>query len=100
VRISFAETQGPHQFKERYEVMYGSGPKPTVKRNKNTGVMSLLRELSDDEDEDSTMTPSSSGDSDKPWWREFRGYLDTIHEVPEGMTSVKWWGVSPLHLLQ
>jgi hypothetical protein len=75
--------------------MYGSGPKPTAKKNKTTAIQSLLRELSDDEDEDSPTIPSSSDDSEKPYWREFRGYLDAIHEVPEGMTSIKWWGVSP-----
>jgi hypothetical protein len=78
--------------------MYGSGPKPTGKKNKTVGIKSLLRELSDDEDEDIPTIPSSSDDSEKPYWREFCGYLDAIHEVPEGMTSIKWWGVSLSHL--
>jgi hypothetical protein len=37
--------------------MYGSGPKPTGKKNKTVGIKSLLRELSDDEDEDIPTIP-------------------------------------------
>jgi hypothetical protein len=48
--------------------MYGSGPKPLVKKNKNTSIMSLLHELSDDKDENGTISLSSSGNSEKPQW--------------------------------
>ena len=75
--------------------MHKSGPKPSVKKNKKPGIKSLLRELSDDEDDPDT-TPVPSDDSDKPWRPEFRRYLDAVHELSEGMTSIKWWGVSYL----
>ena len=59
--------RGLHKFKECYEEMYGSGPKLTAKKNKTTGIKSLLHELSNDEDEDIPTIPSSSDDSDKPY---------------------------------
>ena len=77
--------------------MYGSGPKMTAKKNKTTGIKSLLCEISNDKDEDIPTIPSSSNDSAKPYWQEFHSYLDAIHEVPEGMMSIKWWGVSLSH---
>lgn len=85
------------QFKERYEEMYGSGPKPVPKKLKKGGIKTLLRELSDDEDDNDSNTPSplECPDSDKPWLREFRAYLDAIHELSDGMISIKWWGVCP-----
>ena len=58
--------------------MYGSGPKPIAKKNEIIGIKSLLRELKDGEDADSPTIPSSSDDSEKPWWRELHGYLDAI----------------------
>jgi len=86
-----------YQFQERYEEIHKSGPKLSVKKNKKPGIKKLLHELSDDEDDPDT-TPAPANDSDKPWCPEFRKYLDTIHELSEGMTSIKWWGVSHLFL--
>ena len=63
------------------------------KQQKQNGLKTLLRELSDDEDAHSTITPSSSEDPDKPWKRDYNAYIDTVHDVPEGMSAVQWWGV-------
>jgi hypothetical protein len=88
----------PHyQFQERYEEMNKAGPKPSVKRSKKSSMKSLLRELSDDDD-DSDTTSMPSDNSDAPWHLEFRRYLDAVHELPEGMTSIQWWGVSLLSI--
>lgn len=82
-----------HQFQERYEEINKAGSKLSVKRSNKCGVKSLLRELSDDKD-DSDTTAMPSDDSDASWHLEFRGYLDAVHKLPEGMTSIQWWGVS------
>jgi hypothetical protein len=29
----------------------------------------------------------------KPWLDEFKLYLSTSEVVPEGMDTIKWWGV-------
>jgi hypothetical protein len=85
-----------YQFQQRYEELHKSGPRPSVKKNKKPGIKKLLRELSDDEDDPNT-TPVPSDDSDKPWRPEFSRYLNADHELSEGMTSIKWWGVSSLN---
>ena len=73
--------------------MNKSGPRPVVEKKKKSGIKNLLRELSDDEDDPDT-TPIPSDSSDAPWHVEFRRYLDATHELSEGMSSIKWWGVS------
>ena len=45
----------------------------------------------------SSATPSDS-DTQKPWLREFKQYLDGADEVPTGMTITKWWGVRYLSI--
>jgi hypothetical protein len=74
-----------------------SGQRPSVKKSKKLGINSLQRELSDDED-DPDMTPIPSDNSDASWRPEFRKYLDVIQKLPEGMTPIQWWGVSPLSI--
>ena len=53
----------------------------------------LLRELSDDEDDDADMreldAPTNLND---PWREDFRGYLHSRDELG-AMTIVEWWGV-------
>jgi hypothetical protein len=53
----------------------------------------LLRELSDDEDivpDNNSTTPE---DPDRPWLQHFTRYIDTVEQVPEGWSTIKWWGV-------
>lgn len=61
---------------------------------------SLLRELSDDEDDFDNLPESSDR---VPWLEEFRKYYDANDTVPDGMPIVAWWGVSivsaPLSIL-
>jgi hypothetical protein len=80
--------------------MHQSGPKPAVKKNKKQGIKSLLRELSDDDEDGSNTAPAPSDDASKPWRAEFRRYIDAVHELSEGMTTIKWWGVSHLFIQQ
>jgi hypothetical protein len=56
----------------------------------------LLRELSDDDDNDGADTahPSVLEDPKRPWLKDFQAYLDTTEYVPDGWTTTVWWGVS------
>ncbi|KAJ7787567.1 ribonuclease H-like domain-containing protein [Mycena olivaceomarginata] len=51
-----------------------------------------LRELTPDGDEDEPKLAEAHLDPTKPWRDEFQGYLDTRESVPEGMTTIEWWG--------
>lgn len=51
----------------------------------------LIRELSDDEDEDeaSSITPE---DLSAPWRKDFNGYLNSKDQLGN-ITIIEWWGV-------
>ncbi|KAJ7816347.1 hypothetical protein B0H14DRAFT_3148649 [Mycena olivaceomarginata] len=51
-----------------------------------------LRELTPDGDEDEPKLAEAHLDPTKPWRDEFQGYLDARESVPEGMTTIEWWG--------
>jgi hypothetical protein len=67
---------------------------------RKTKISSLLRELSDEEDDcDADVHPgrvlsTSVDEPAQPWLRDFRAYLDTSEHVPDNWTAVTWWGVS------
>jgi hypothetical protein len=83
-----------NQFEVRYNEINKSLLSTVKKQQKRHGLKTLLRELSDDEhDANSTITPSSSDDPEKPWKRDYNSYIDTVHDVLEGMSAVQWWGV-------
>ena len=55
----------------------------------------LLRELSDDEDDNHAGSGSvTTEDPERPWLRDFRIYLDTVEHIPDGWSTITWWGVS------
>lgn len=64
------------------------------------GLHVLLQELSDNELED--VMDGSSGlnipaeDPDRPWSRHFHEYMDTLDQVPDDWSAIKWWGVSSI----
>jgi hypothetical protein len=63
-------------------------------------LSSLLRELSDDEDSSrANAGPAVLKDPNRPWVRDFRTYLDILEHVPEGWTTIAWWGVSDFLLV-
>ena len=53
-------------------------------------------DVSSDEDEPSQLISSFSLslDLEKPWLKDFHRYLDAIHDLPDTMDIVQWWGVS------
>jgi len=86
--------------------MYGTGTassKPAERKRGNQKLAKLFAAVSDDEDDDPsspapTSTPVSTAEeiehASKPWLREFKLYLESIDEIPEGMSKITWWGVS------
>jgi hypothetical protein len=97
--------------------MYGTSPAPIPARQGKSAyrkIKKLIRELDDTDDEEvditlmteagtsrssssasiSTAPPLASVDPNKPWLKEFNHYLNTVDEIPDGLTVVKWWGVS------
>jgi hypothetical protein len=58
------------------------------------GLRALLRELSDDDNNVPDTGLNDLEDPDQPWLPPFRAYMDVIEHVPDGWSTVKWWGVS------
>ena len=61
----------------------------------------LIRELSDDEDEEgveSSTSPVTANDLHTPWRKDFNGYLNLKDQLGD-MTIVEWWGVCISHIL-
>ena len=84
------------QFQERYSSLsYPLALTKTTTAHK-TKIRTLLRELSNDEEDNHTASSPSTLEDDpsRPWLRDFRAYLDTTEHVPEGWTAIVWWGVS------
>jgi hypothetical protein len=50
--------------------------------------------LSDDEDDSNADIAAIAQDPHKPWLRDFHAYLDTVEHIPEGWSTITWWGVS------
>jgi hypothetical protein len=74
-----------------------AGAPPAAAKKGNKKLARLLAEDSTDEEMDvasTSATPSPDSDANKPWLHEFKGYIDGVDEVPNGMSIVKWWGVS------
>jgi hypothetical protein len=70
-------------------------PAQSRKDRKGKGLNTLLRELSDD-DEGTTMDTGFDvpDDPQRPWLRDYHGYMDVPEQVPEGWSAIQWWGVS------
>ena len=77
-------------------MMYGNNPIPPTKKTENLMTCkmgTLLRELSDDEDEgEVSVARDVSGNMDVPWHGDFHGYLNSRDQLG-AMTIVEWWGV-------
>ena len=58
-------------------------------RKSKKGVHTLLRELSDDEDETMTMGPNVPENPKRPWLRHFRKFIDAVEQVPDGWSAVR-----------
>ena len=54
-------------------------------------VGNLIRQLSDDEDDDD-IDPSTHAPDEAPWRKDFHGYLNSKDQLGN-MSIVEWWGV-------
>ena len=61
-------------------------------------ISQLLRELSDDNDDDmdneNIAMTSLHGDPQQPWLQEFHGYLNSKDQLTANMSIVQWWGLN------
>ena len=87
------------QYKKRYFEMYGNNSAPAPLRQTGKSAMRkvgvLIRELSDDEDEDGVESSTShvaANDLCAPWRKDFDGYLNSKDQLGN-MSIVEWWGV-------
>jgi len=92
------------QFKACYLEMgkSASTSQPSVKKGKASGPRKLIRETqSEDEDDNMDNSPSTADtDPSRPWYADFKNYIDTLEmKPPPGMSIVQWWGISILHLI-
>lgn len=82
------------QFEARYHQINALAASTSAKTRKRGGLKSLLHQLGDDEsDSNLAVGPSSSINPEQPWKQTYNAYIDTVHDVPEGMSIVQWWGV-------
>jgi hAT family C-terminal dimerisation region len=86
------------QYKERYLAIYGD--KMLAPKQRRTGrsatrkVGTLIRELSDDEDEiDEDTLNLAPNELHAPWLKDFHGYLNSKDQLGS-MSVIEWWGVS------
>lgn len=72
-------------------------PPPNHARSLTTRkVRILLRELSDDEDDDNMYRQDPPINPNDPWREDFRGYLHSRDKLG-AMTIIEWWGVWIYH---
>jgi hypothetical protein len=72
----------------------GSITRPSAPFRKDKGLRTLLRELTDDEEDTAVDTGVDvPDDPQRPWLRDYRAYVDVPEQVPEGWTAIQWWGV-------
>jgi hypothetical protein len=75
----------------------GTVVKHSVRDSKGKGLHTLLRELSDDEEEAAMDTGLLvPDDPQRPWLRDYLAYMDVLEQVPEKWSAIQWWGVSIL----
>ncbi|KIL66162.1 hypothetical protein M378DRAFT_10179 [Amanita muscaria Koide BX008] len=84
-------------FKEQYLLLgKDSDPQESMKSKKaKKGLRALLRELSDNDEDNTTDTCHNiSEDPERPWSQYFQAYMDISEQVPDGWSVIKWWGVN------
>ncbi|KAG6896712.1 hypothetical protein C0993_008144 [Termitomyces sp. T159_Od127] len=93
------------KFQEQFLRFSDCGPEKTtdIPKSSTKGLNHLLRELSDDEndqddtsDDDLTVQQTRCFnpivDPTRPWSRHFDEYINSQEKVPDGCSTIKWWG--------
>ncbi|KAJ7092525.1 hypothetical protein C8R43DRAFT_1244587 [Mycena crocata] len=68
---------------------------PVARPRKKTKLAMLLAVDLDSDSEDDSPVPSSSAiipEGGKPWFADFRKYIDALDDLPDNMSVVTWWG--------
>ena len=83
------------QFKDRWLSLSDNAKGgSSMQSKKGRKLRTLLRELSDDEDVIKDSRVEVPDDPQRPWLHDYNAYIDVLEQVPEGWTSIQWWGVS------
>jgi hypothetical protein len=83
------------QFKERWlSLSGGSIAGSSARSRKGRKLHTLLRELSDDEDQMVDTGLEVPDDPQRPWIQDYHAYMDVVEQLPDGWSAVQWWGVS------
>ncbi|KAJ6607651.1 ribonuclease H-like domain-containing protein [Mycena sp. CBHHK59/15] len=81
-------------FKQRYLQLRGSSAgKPQAGPAKKSNSTKMRCSIVIEEDDDSSVTAESHVDPLKPWCDEYELYFNMREVIPEGMDTIKWWGV-------
>lgn len=72
-------------------------PRQLQRPKSQRGVRTLLCELNNNKANITETSPDNLEDPDWPWAQHFHAYLDILKQVPNGWSSIKWWGVSHKH---
>lgn len=105
--IAYINSHG--QFSERWtqpnqsSASTGATQARSHAKKKPIKVRALLRKLSSDDEDGGPSTshkPSSKAavgiqkEAVEPWRPDYDRYLATVEQIPDGMPTVEWWGVS------
>jgi len=95
--VSKVENAVQVRFLERFNALHQDhdpGTKPTHIRKGGKVHKSARRNLDDTDSEDDADDLEATVASPNAWMDEWRSYLNTNEDIPEGMSIVRWWGVN------
>jgi hypothetical protein len=75
----------------------GLSTRQSTQSKKGKGSRAFILELSDDDEFEDILPDYGLDvpvDPQWPWLRDYRVYMDTPNQVPEGWSMIQWWGVS------
>jgi hypothetical protein len=73
---------------------------PSEKKGEASSLRKLIHEAqsSDDDNSMDDSTTTANTDPFRPWYADFKNYIDTLEvKPPPGMSTVQWWSVSIFH---
>ncbi|KAG6843861.1 hypothetical protein H0H87_012295, partial [Tephrocybe sp. NHM501043] len=85
-------------FKEHFPQLDDSNHhKPKETQHRKKGMSAILHELSNDEseiEETGASKNQSDSESERPWSPYIDEYINMVKNIPDGWSSIKWWGVN------
>src|SRR6266404_1794360 len=81
-----------------YANMLQSNPSPkspgVCKSTSNLAHKAGRPNINDTDSEDDRHAQKPTSIPSKTWMNEWKAYINTVEDVPEGMEVVRWWGIS------